>query len=420
MKVAHRYISHVENYLRLYVKNTHLPPLSYEVIIVNLNTHTPEWVRMNQKCDESISDDNMYFPRLHQDYSFDGIHPGPSSLAGTLMASIINKHFASLPYPSLYVPMYKLLHYYGYNKDTKPITDITMTNYAPKTTQRYEQRKRRAINSAPYKIQRLQDRIADLSKTVKSGLVGITPNLQHRRKTYFNETVTVKPTIDHDFYYNASLSDKLKSTNITTPYLEVNYDDLVQNTQIIKIALLGHSFVNHVEPDMTVIDNSKFDIQCFGISGGKISEPTKRAKKFVTFNNNFRTVRWRQYRPHLTFLLIGGNDISFGKSVSSLTAQFDKLRNSIDWPGSIVVMSIEPRFSVRNSLVSMQVYEEKRVELNNRLSNVFREQFWDLEQFWANISSRQNDGIHLNELHNKLLSNYIKGKVTQIVGFECE
>jgi hypothetical protein len=38
----------------------------------------------------------------------------------------------------------------------------------------------------------------------------------------------------------------------------------------------------------------------------------------------------------------------------------------------------------------------------------------------AIIASRQQDGVHLNELHNKLLSNYIKGKITQIVGFECE
>jgi hypothetical protein len=68
----------------------------------------------------------------------------------------------------------------------------------------------------------------------------------------------------------------------------------------------------------------------------------------------------------------------------------------------------------------MKVYEQKRVEINDRLRNVFLDQFWDLEQFWSSIGSRNPDGIHLNELHNKLLANYIKGKVTQIVGYECE
>jgi hypothetical protein len=421
MKVAHRCISHVEDKLRAHIKSTILPPLAYELTVINLNSYTPEWVRSNVLCNRSIIDDNVPFPRLHQDYSSNGRQPGTSSMAGMIFTSILNNYFSSLPFPKLDVPMLKLVHMYAYKMHNAPVTYIYISNYAPKTLQKYEQRKRRAIQLAPYKIQRLQDRITDLANVVKTGLTGTVPNLQSRRTVYFNKTkYTEQPTIDTDFYYNASLSDRLQSSTISTPQVGINYTDIVERNDKIRVAIFGHSFVNHIEWDMRLVDNSKIDIQCFGISGGKLSEPTKRGTELIDFDNNFRTIRWRQFRPHLTFLLFGGNDITYRKSVSALTAQYSKLNGGVTWPGSIIVMSIEPRYAVRDAIVSMEVYESKRIELNNRLHNVFRDKFWDLDQFWSTIASRKPDGVHLNELHNKLLSNYIKGKITQIVGFECE
>jgi hypothetical protein len=421
MKVAHRCISHIEDYLREHIKHTFLPPLAFEVTIINENFYTPSWVRDNILCRRSIASDDLPFPRLHQDYSSNGRQPGTSSMAGMIFTSILNNYFKPLPFPSLDVPILKLVHMYAYKQYNVPATYIYLSNYAPKTLQKYEQRKRRAIQLAPYKIQRLQDRITDLANVVKTGLTGTVPNLQSKRTVYFNNTTyTKQPTVDTDFYYNASLSDRLQSSKISAPQAEIDYQDIVTHGDKIKVAIFGHSFVNHVERDMKLIDDSKIDIQCFGISGGKLSGPTKRGTGLVDFDDNFRTIRWRQFRPHLTFLLFGGNDITYCKSVSALTAQYSKLNGGVTWPGSIIVMSVEPRYTVRDDIVSMEVYEEKRIELNNRLFNVFRDKFWDMDQFWSTITSRNLDGVHLNELHNKLLSNYIKGKITQIVGFECE
>jgi lysophospholipase L1-like esterase len=402
----------------------------------------PDWARDRKKAAQTVADQNTSYPRLHQDYSEDGITPGPSRLAGKIFTSILAKMLPHLPIPSQYIPDYQLLYKYGYSSDRQPAFEVKETDYPPKTELRYQQKRHRAFNKAITKRRRL----AIETKSIEAFIAAEIFETQKRTTNRTSNTVT-KPTLRSTAQwartskYRTSttrrhhspihfptetkqiktsnciekLTEQLKITTITTSPL-IDYNWLIKNVYCIKVAIYGHSFVKHLEKHFNPQTDSKLIIKFFAISGGKIATPIYKDGQYIPLVKHQITREWQHFKPDLTVTFLGGNDITNETQPAEIVHSFKDLCENQKWTTEFIIASIENRLKVRENTVSLENYEILRTEINDRLATTFKENFWNLDNFWNNPESRTTDGVHLTETYNKLLADYTKNKLEHQTG----
>jgi hypothetical protein len=348
---------------------------------------------------QCISNETVEYPRLHQHYSLDGMRPGPSTMAGTIFTSILYKYTSFLPAAFKYIPHYTMLNLYRSDQVSEPILEINITNFPPRTERRRAIKRKGLYGKAIQKRRRLIEETAVLDDYLAAGPSGLQAPIHHHQqnRNYTNFTTAPQQAErdTQDVYYEESLSHRFTSLR-TKNYQTVDYNWLLNNIFCIKVAIYGHSFVTRLEPFISQQSKSKIEIRFFGIPGARISEPNHRYNSWIYLEDDTITKEWQRYQPDLTFHFWGGNDIASYTQPSILAASFKSMCDSQDWAGDHIILSIESRYQVRENQVSLSEYETIRSITNDRLAEIFQNQFWNLDSFWDASETRNSGGTHLN------------------------
>ena len=160
-----------------------------------------------------------------------------------------------------------------------------------------------------------------------------------------------------------------------------------------RIAILGHSNV----PRSLEITNAT--VRIFRKSGA-------RACRFTTYPE-FSGI-W-DFRPHITFLFLGSNDIIENCSSHVITNLTLNIAEDIETRtgGIVCILQIEPRIDLTERHINAAGYKRVAKRANKRISRAWRTREY-LE--WGGFLRRLFDrtGYHFNELGK----NYIKERIT--------
>lgn len=165
----------------------------------------------------------------------------------------------------------------------------------------------------------------------------------------------------------------------------------LQRRNVRRVAILGHSYVSNLEfrsPLTTVC----FEIRKFGSPGAKITDITERKA-------------WQDmliYRPELTLLVLGGNDINQDTTPSELGRKIKDLALEVEWltGGVCLILNIEPRLQPRD--ISVRCYTSMRHAVNRCLGRL-PDSKYRLRGMAIRNEDLARDGVHLNPAGNERL-----------------
>jgi hypothetical protein len=169
----------------------------------------------------------------------------------------------------------------------------------------------------------------------------------------------------------------------------------------LRIAILGHSFVNRLEHFMPSKPTLHTVLRCYGKSGATL------AKNGIFDFQNYKTChKWIAYRPHLTFIIMGGNDVEEIANANKLFKLYETLTKLIDWEGTYMAVAIENRFATRG-IISEEYFNYTVGKLYTLLYRDSPRQYVALPPQIAQAESRDSGGIHLNDRSNEDLRHTI-------------
>lgn len=150
-----------------------------------------------------------------------------------------------------------------------------------------------------------------------------------------------------------------------------------------KVSILGHSFVKEIYVDKPIYHPFCI-VRTFSQPGAKV-------------NNIRESVAWQhhvEYKPDLTFLLIGGNDICHDTDIRTLAHGIEDLAREIEArSGKVIIIGLEKRTHPRN--LSIERYTSIRNGVNRWLKRVLP---WARDRHLAIQTSEEDlgpDGVHL-------------------------
>jgi hypothetical protein len=169
----------------------------------------------------------------------------------------------------------------------------------------------------------------------------------------------------------------------------------------IRVAILGHSFVSHLEHYLPSKPTTTTVLRCFGEPGAKLAKNNK-----FHFMNYQVCQDWKDYRPHLTFIVLGGNDVEKVADADKLFEYYKMLTNLIKWEGTYMAVAIETRFTTRG-IISPRYFNYTVGKFNTRLYRDSPRRYVALPPHFAEKRSRELDGIHLTQTSNEELRHSI-------------
>jgi hypothetical protein len=169
----------------------------------------------------------------------------------------------------------------------------------------------------------------------------------------------------------------------------------------LRIAVLGHSFVYNLERYLPSKPTTFSTLRCFSEKGARLS-----TDNMFTFYQYQACHEWIQYRPHLTFIIMGGNDIEFTPMVDDIFRHYKTLTQMITWEGTHMAVAIENRHDTRGT-ITPQYFNYKRDAFNDQLYADSPNRYVPFSSQLAPYSARNFDGIHLSRTSNKLMAETI-------------
>lgn len=160
-----------------------------------------------------------------------------------------------------------------------------------------------------------------------------------------------------------------------------------------EIVIFGHSYVNHLQVRDPIIGQGLF-LRCLGRGGAKVA----------TIRSDGIWERLLRDRPALTFLVLGGNDITPESDLVQLAQDIEDLAKEIEdkTGGHCKIVGVEKRTNPRG--MSSARFNAARNGVNRRLKRQLkfaRTRYMSMEmneqELW--------DGVHLKrEANDRLLS----------------
>ena len=179
----------------------------------------------------------------------------------------------------------------------------------------------------------------------------------------------------------------------------------------VKIALLGHSYIkylgdfNNGKPYRVKGAQRKAVVKKFFKPGAKIRE----------FQNTQQFEQLKTFKPDLTYLFIGGNDITKKMKTSKVVSWICKLIENVEkeTDGQVKFVKIEPR--LRSKGLEGPAYNKMRTRLLNKIKykkEFFRGRLCHLPFKMENL---KGDGVHPNRKGTELLNITLKHMITNFV-----
>jgi hypothetical protein len=173
------------------------------------------------------------------------------------------------------------------------------------------------------------------------------------------------------------------------------------NRDNLRIAILGHSFVNKLYNFMPSKPTTTTVLRCYGESGAKLAK-----RGIFNFKNYDVYHEWRAYRPHLTFIIMGGNDVEEIADAGKVFYFYKELTKLITWEGTYMSVAVETRFRTRGPM-STDCFNYTVGKLNTLLYRDSPRRYVALPPQIAQRESRDIGGVHLNQKSNEDLRHTI-------------
>ena len=137
-----------------------------------------------------------------------------------------------------------------------------------------------------------------------------------------------------------------------------------------KVAILGHSYITRLA--QAISQNDKFNHE-FGLEGVEVKLWGRPGGRIMDVDRLIDEMKHSGYRPHVTIIQIGGNDLddpSF--EISRFLGVLQYLVSRLEAWGvqRIVIMKLFPRIRLRR--VSSIIYNQRRVQVNLALARTYR------------------------------------------------
>ena len=158
---------------------------------------------------------------------------------------------------------------------------------------------------------------------------------------------------------------------------------------------MGHSFVNDLEHILPSKPTTFSCLRCFGHSGARLEKNGQ-----FHFQSYDVCHRWFDYRPHLTFILMGGNDVEKVADADKIFKYYKTLTKLINWEGTYMAVAVETRFATRG-IISTDYFNYTVGKLNTLLYRDSPRRYVALPPQIATPESRKLGGIHLNIKSNE-------------------
>jgi hypothetical protein len=400
-----------------------------KIIILEFRTLVPNWCRNKDQLEKSLLDDRTFYPSLHQNFSFEGIFIGSSQLAGDIFSAYLESKLSFLP-----KSQYKLPDITNFEKYLKHILGTVMYKLFKTNRITNNDRKRLKVIKKKLTAKKLKLALQNYSAptaTLVSTCAGQSSPSQAGPSSAGPVTVTIPAThvtlvqeVDADESRPVSPIIPPPFRNFITPIrfdIEQPDDDIPLPVDRIvtekpdvfhpefrclrrdnlRIAILGHSFVNHLEHYFPSKPTTNTVLRFYGEPGAKLAKHNK-----FHFKNYQVCQDWINYRPHLTFIILGGNDVEKVGDADKLFNYYKNLTDLIKWKGTYMAVAIETRFTTRG-LMSPRYFNYTVGKFNTRLYRDSPRQYVALPPHFAESRSRETDGIHLTQRSNEELRHTI-------------
>ena len=160
-------------------------------------------------------------------------------------------------------------------------------------------------------------------------------------------------------------------------------------THKIRIAVFGHSWCNYIGKSQQGITYNymkqqtvgEFEIKYIGVPGGKVG----------TIQNTRCWDNLIEYRPHMTYVILGGNDISPNTDCKVLAHALHELGTAVKerTTSDYMICSIEDRPNPRR--LDHAVYKNKKNKTNRHLKYINKHRYLLLP-----VVGYKEDGVHPN------------------------
>ena len=189
--------------------------------------------------------------------------------------------------------------------------------------------------------------------------------------------------------------------------LFMNRNRALNEPEVRRVAILGHSYVGRLTfgQDKRYTEGAvPYRVQRFWQSGATIE----------SLQNTGEWTSFCEFRPHLVFLYIGGNDINAGSSVRVITARLEQIVERVEAitgiSRSCQLFTLEPRTTPR--FVSPEGYARIRNAVNRFMR--CRRFFLRNRLVHFNIASADLvDGVHISRTKSQQLATFITSRINE-------
>jgi hypothetical protein len=412
-----------------------------KIIILEFKNLIPDWCRNKIQLQNSLVDENVLYPPLHQNYSNHGVHIGNTQLAGDIFCSFLKSKLLFLSPPTNNLPditnfekylknVLGVVHYKLYvtnkicNSDRKRLNCLRSKLKAKdlkKALQHYTAASTTSIESTsasqpsssiagpssagsviidiPASHVTIVEEVSDDDSRPVSPIIPPPPKIvPFMVPTKFRNFIT-------PIRFDIEQPDEdvpLPVARIVTEKPDIFFPEFrcLQHDNL-RIAILGHSFVTNLERIVSSKPTTFSCLRCFAHSGAKLFKNGKF--HFQTYD---MCHRWFDYRPHLTFIVMGGNDIEKVADADKLFQLYKTLTNLINWEGTYMSVAVETRFTTRG-FMSPKYFNYTVGKLNTLLYRDSPRRYVALPPQIAQRESRKIDGVHLTDKSNEDLRHTI-------------
>lgn len=169
--------------------------------------------------------------------------------------------------------------------------------------------------------------------------------------------------------------------------VEFNPPAATSDLDLTRVAVFGHSYVRELEFELRPVqrDDQCFSVRKFYVSGGTVDRlgESEELKRLVLF------------RPHVTYLIVGGNDVRLNVSPRELATSIQTLAQGIerDTGGKVRIVGLESRTNPRGMTA------EEYNKIKNSVNRIMKRSLgWTRTRYTSMNMSKDElrDGVHLN------------------------